>query len=528
MTLFSACGNDKEKESDGQISLDTEESRNRFFLETDHQVHVVDSSTVNLLDLMKERIAALSDANSENDQALLELYKAQYERLDSTVNRMADSIAAANPGNSTLAIAGQLLTFGRATLNYADIGADGYPTIMSMLVLYPECVFDLEAQNTILDCHYTCTANQEVPTYNFEDISSEAALMAGEWASVVRRYFVVMPDYEGYGSSSRATHPYLNREVQARQCLSALIWARKWFVDEHDEDLEGNVVVQGFSQGGAVAAATYRYWLEHHGERWAQELFISGAVCGDGPYDPLSTLEYYCRSNRLTMPVAPALMLNGICKTDPEAIQAKLRVTDFVTDEFYESGIFKRIDSKKYVTTGCENAIREYATTHPGSFTFNQDGSLPTDQVLNKETYQYFLNGTEPADNYLLNKLKVLKHCLEKNALTYGFDLSRGFDLKMPLYGSIHMTPNYTFFHGHYDTVVPDINLDAVIGKWGSNAARVYRCTSDYDHSALGKIFFLQVHDDCVQDILERRWTPGSSEVTSILPDVLDFISKYF
>jgi len=539
MVLLSSCSDDKEKESDQDSLLETEEGRNKYFLETDYQVQVVDSSTVNLLDLMQERIASLSDANSEEDIALLEFYKAQYDIIDSTVTRMADSILAnnpgmadsieaTNPGNSTLALAGQLLSFGRATLYYYDLGADNKFKPMSMLVFYPECVFDLDAKNTILDCHFTCTANSEVPTQNYDDFTSEAALMAGEWASVVRRYFVVMPDYEGYGASSSSTHPYLNREVQARQCIYALIVARKWFEGEHDEDLEGDVVVQGFSQGGAVAAATYRYWLQHYNESWAKDFNILGAVCGDGPYDPIATLKYYCKENRLTMPVAPALMLKGICETDATAIKEGLSVKDFVTDAFYNSGIFSSIADKQHVTTSCEDNLRAYAKEHPGSFVFNEDGSLPTNQVLKPEVYQYFLDGTEPSGNdAFLRKLSVLEHCLRKNCLKYNFDISNGYYLDTGLGIKINIKPKFTFFHGRYDTVVPYDNLEAVLNKWGNNAARVYECTSDYDHSALGKIFFLQIHDECVQDIFEQKWAPGSSQVTSILPSVLDFISKY-
>ena len=35
--------------------------------------------------------------------------------------------------------------------------------------------------------------------------------------------------------------------------------------------------------------------------------WLSGAVCGDGPYDPVATLDQYIASGKLFMPVAAAL-----------------------------------------------------------------------------------------------------------------------------------------------------------------------------------------------------------------------------
>ena len=70
-----------------------------------------------------------------------------------------------------------------------------------------------------------------------------------------------------------------------------------------EDDWSG--VAIGYSQGGAVAAGVLRYCQEHN----ETSLRLKGAVCGDGPYDPLATLKRYIEMDKLYMPVAPSLLL---------------------------------------------------------------------------------------------------------------------------------------------------------------------------------------------------------------------------
>ena len=103
----------------------------------------------------------------------------------------------------------------------------------------------------------------------------------------------------------------------------------------------------------------------------------------------------------------------------------------------------------------------------------------------------------------------MLKHCLEKNALTYGFDPSAGFDLKIPIM-QFHVTPNFTFFHGKHDTVVPIDNLNGIKQKWSSSVYKLVTCPNIYDHGKLAAVFFLQLHDRYVQEMFRREWKPGT------------------
>ncbi len=524
--LFTTSCSDDDEET--QNITPEEAERNEYFKYDAADVEVVEKTTFNVLDEIEKRIANSSDANSDEEKSMLAFYKKKYDDLQAFAEQTADSIVATNPGNSKVAITGQLLEMGRVTLSYTDKGADGKYKRMSLLVVYPTRFFvNIDAKNIILGCHYTITSDHERPTNTGFQGMSDACLLGAEWATT-SNYLVIMPDYEGYGASKDATHPYLNREVQARQTLKALIVGMNWFTGSHGEEFASrNVVVEGFSQGGAVAAATYRYWLEHSKEKWIEtaSFHIAGAVCGDGPYDPLATLQFYCKENWLSMPVAPALMLKGLCDTDEYAIKAGLKVDDFVSDAFYKSGIFERIASKLYTTDGCSGALKDYNKDHPGTFTINADGSLPTDQVLNKETYQYFRNGTEPANNpELLKKLKALRFCLEKNSLAYNFKPQ---DLKIKVnMGYTNMTLSlpcqFSFLHGKYDTVVPYDNLSSINNKWGENKAKYIRGINYYDHGDMGKAFFLVAHDEMVEEMLNGSWKPGTSTFETDIPRIIN------
>jgi hypothetical protein len=50
----------------------------------------------------------------------------------------------------------------------------------------------------------------------------------------------------------------------------------------------------GFSQGGSVALAVHRHIEENN---LAGSLHFQGSVCGDGPYDLISTMRYYFDDN---------------------------------------------------------------------------------------------------------------------------------------------------------------------------------------------------------------------------------------
>ena len=125
----------------------------------------------------------------------------------------------------------------------------------------------------------------------------------------------MIPDYEGYGITSKDPHPYCNRDVTAKQMIDGAKAAVVWF-EKNIAQLEPDwkTVAVGYSQGGAVAAGI----LNYYNAKKLTGLNLVGAVCGDGPYDPLATLKQYIKDDRLYMPVASALLLKGMVDTNKE------------------------------------------------------------------------------------------------------------------------------------------------------------------------------------------------------------------
>lgn len=83
-----------------------------------------------------------------------------------------------------------------------------------------------------------------------------------------------------------------------------------------------------YSQGGAVALAAQRY-IEQNG--LSDQLHFRGTLCGDGPYDLISTLQYYLdddgtsydvttvhRKDQVTLPVVIPMIMNGMIVGTPD------------------------------------------------------------------------------------------------------------------------------------------------------------------------------------------------------------------
>ena len=482
----------------------------------------IDLSDIQLVDSgeFKNRVflqEAIQQASSDNDgqdhEELLEFYREALREQEDFETRLFDSLQAANPGNSVDAIASQMyedISSGFHILRHPGTLADGSVGMLSTLIVFPKTFWiNANAKKVILGCHFTVTGDHEVPSkYKDLDYASDAHVLTGEWViPQASAALLIMPDYEGYGATSDRSHPYLSREVQARQCMESVVAAIKWFTDDHGMKLKDNckMVSIGYSQGGAVSAATYRFYLEHKSEPWLKDMpFYAGAVCGDGPYDPLATVMTYINTNKLYMPVAPALVLKALCDTDPDMIRAGCQYKDFCTEGFMNTGIFDRLATKRSTTDMCDNAIFAYADNHPDSLQYITENGrkvLPTNQAFNQATITY-LNTGQLIRHAPEEKLRTLRNCLMKNSLLYNFTIPDG--------------AKFTFFHSVDDEVVPFSNLQALLNAWGDSNLRAYKYeTGTKTHVGTGRSFYLNYSDDYVFDILgNNKWSSGTSTIT--------------
>lgn len=115
----------------------------------------------------------------------------------------------------------------------------------------------------------------------------------------------------------------------------------------------------GYSQGGAVTLALQRL-IEEKG--LAEALHFQGSICGDGPYDLISTIRYYFdddgtsydtetehRKEIITMPVVMPLIIKGMGYGNP--LLKPYNIEQYLSQQFRDTGVLEWIDSKEYSTT---------------------------------------------------------------------------------------------------------------------------------------------------------------------------------
>lgn len=165
------------------------------------------------------------------------------------------------------------------TIQYTGMGADGTIKNLSELIMVPQSSPELLA----IGCHITITSDAQRPT-NYKNLSvmTDVGFLSLLFSS--KNALGVFPDYEGYGITRSDPHPYLNRELTARQVIAGAKAARDWLENYKRIPMASKWrgLLVGYSQGGAVAASTIRYYQEYQ----LDGLNLIGAICGDGPYNP--------------------------------------------------------------------------------------------------------------------------------------------------------------------------------------------------------------------------------------------------
>ena len=131
--------------------------------------------------------------------------------------------------------------------------------------------------------HYTMTSDMEVPSNIF---SMESVF-------TMKDYAVIMPDYVGYGISRDELHPYLHWRNAAQTAVD-LLNCMPELLDYYGYTYPIDVVVSGYSQGGAVALGVTRM-LEETDSNWGVRKLYAGA----GPYDPSGTYLYSMERNEM-------------------------------------------------------------------------------------------------------------------------------------------------------------------------------------------------------------------------------------
>lgn len=198
------------------------------------------------------------------------------------------------------------------SFNYPSVSTTGEATVLSS-ALFAWTPADRQTTDSIeslhILCHITIAADNERPSSTDLGKSSEQALLlffpsreytdhaGGEQADYVSHCIVIAPDYEGYGVTKDIPHPYLAQRLTAQQVIDGVKYGLELYqkvAKERDTLLpmksDWRSFCMGYSQGGAVSLATQRE-IEEQG--LADEMHFQGSMCGDGPYDLLTTMRYY-------------------------------------------------------------------------------------------------------------------------------------------------------------------------------------------------------------------------------------------
>lgn len=107
--------------------------------------------------------------------------------------------------------------------------------------------------------------------------------LKGEWQlgviAATSGYAMVMPDYLGLGMSP-GIHPYQHAHSQATASIDIMRVCRS-IVEENSQQLNGQLFIMGYSQGGHATMATHRMIQEELNG----EFVVTASAPGSGPYD---------------------------------------------------------------------------------------------------------------------------------------------------------------------------------------------------------------------------------------------------
>ncbi len=405
------------------------------------------------------------------------------------------------------------------TFSYPSVNSDGNPIqLSSALFAHNPSQTDSTSviKSVIIACHITVTSGEECPSKaktstSINDVTVMGALPQSSKIPEFRQSVIIMPDLEGYGISDHRSHPYLSRDLSARQTADAVKYGLIVYKSLEKalpfaDDWKSFCL--GFSQGGSIALATQRYIEENALD---DELHFAGSFCGDGPYDLISTLRYFILDDgnsygvktghtrgTLSMPVVLPLIVKGMLDSHPD--MKKHDVTDYFSKQFLDTGIMEWLAGKKMTTN---NIAKSWYDMYDNGLTAKDGTRYSPEQMkslfpshsssksivmtlygvtsdlskmLVPDLYEYLCDTSnyEKEHRFTGDKFEDLMAALESNSNIKGWE---------PVHKII-------LLHSRYDTVVPYDNLLSFTGAHPDAAIRV-RDYGTKDHADTGTNFCL-------------------------------------
>ena len=200
---------------------------------------------------------------------------------------------------------------------------DGKQIQASGVVLFPENFKD--SLSVLSFQHGTITTQDEAPS-NYKPVgNAEAFVVATAAASLAKGFYIVMPDYLGFGESATIQHPYQHKASLAWASLDMLRAAME-FASLNNLKLKKKIQLAGYSEGGYATMALHQE-IETNA---SSEFTVLKSYPAAGPYDMVSTAKWVV-SQTTDMPAAAASYYLWVLLTYNQMYGINVPLTDLIT-----------------------------------------------------------------------------------------------------------------------------------------------------------------------------------------------------
>ena len=267
----------------------------------------------------------------------------------------------------------------------------------------------------IIANHYTMTSDEEVPSNR---ISMEIVYL-------LKGYAVIMPDYVGYGLSRDELHPYLHWRNAAQTAVD-LLNCMPELLDYYGYSYPKDVVITGYSQGGAVALGVARMIEEnyHQENEWSVRKLYAGA----GPYDPAGTYLFSMERNEMGIPAAIPLIVMGL----NDAYELGFALDEFFLDPLlsnYEDWVVSKEYTVGQINQLMGSTIMSELMTEDALTLDSPQADMLYEVLLwnsnvgyDLQAPAYFLHSLEDEVVPLLNSINLEAEMPDKEEKTFDFD----------------------------------------------------------------------------------------------------------
>ena len=263
--------------------------------------------------------------------------------------------------------------------------------------------------------HYTMTSDEEVPSNR----------VSMEMIFLMKGYAVIMPDYVGYGLSREEVHPYLHWRNAAQTAVD-LLNCMPELLDYYGYTYPKDVVVTGYSQGGAVALGVARMIEEnyHQENEWTVRKLYAGA----GPYDPAGTYLFSMERNEMGIPAAIPLIVMGL----NDAYELGFTLDEFFLDPLlsnYEDWVVSKEYTVGQINQLMGSTIMSELMTEDALTLDSPQADMLYEVLLwnsnvgyDLQAPAYFLHSLEDEVVPLLNSINLEAEMPDKEEKTFDFD----------------------------------------------------------------------------------------------------------